>query len=548
MPRRSLWLPLGALFVCLVILAGCKKKRVDTGSEESDPAPTPGATPTAVSSDAFVFAHVDVKSIRTGTLFTEIKQTVEKTGEWNKFEEEALQNTGIKPTDIDSVDAFVFDIPNRGPSKTVVIVTANKAFNKTPILREAANKTPDSRGFYEIQKGELIHFPDDKTFVHLHADLAQKYLDGYAKNRSGWPLSADTTRAATGHTAVVTVNMDKLPPEARSAPDAKQLGALLSAKSVVVTADLKGKELSATVRGTFPDATQAAAAKQTASDYVGFVTAMMSQTAGGKGPPEMAAFQPAITEGLRALKAAKFEVVGSDVVVTASYKADFDIGRILADVMKQGRESVPKITAQNNLKQIGLALYNYSATYNNRIPVLGVGANGALLKTAAEKPLLSWRVALLPYMEQGNLYAQFKLNEPWDSDNNKKLIEKMPKVYAPVTGPGKPGYTHMQMVVGPNAMQPPFVVFPTSITDGTANTIAIVEAAEPVIWTKPDDVMFPGKELPTDFRKKFGGQFPGGFHVAMWDSSVRFVTDGVSSRTLSAALTPSAGDILGKDW
>jgi len=75
-----------------------------------------------------------------------------------------------------------------------------------------------------------------------------------------------------------------------------------------------------------------------------------------------------------------------------------------------------------------------------------------------------------------------------------------------------------------------------------------VEAAEPVIWTRPADVMFPDKELPKDFRKKFGGLFPGGFTVALWDGSVGFVPDTVSDRTLSFALDPADGQVLGSDW
>ena len=170
------------------------------------------------------------------------------------------------------------------------------------------------------------------------------------------------------------------------------------------------------------------------------------------------------------------------------------------------------------------------------------------LKTANDKPLLSWRVAILPYIEQVDLYKQFKLNEPWDSPNNKKLIEKMPKIYASPK-PGKPGYTHVQMVIGPNAMSPVGTKFPASFPDGTSNTIAVIEAAEPVIWTKPDDVMLPGKELPKDLKKKFGGLFPGGFNVAMWDGSVRFIPDSVSDQTLgNSRSNPKDGMTLGKDW
>ncbi|MCI0699689.1 MAG: DUF1559 domain-containing protein, partial [Planctomycetia bacterium] len=182
------------------------------------------------------------------------------------------------------------------------------------------------------------------------------------------------------------------------------------------------------------------------------------------------------------------------------------------------------------------------------LPVHGVGATGLPLKLPNEKPLLSWRVAILPYIEQDNLYKQFKMNEPWDSAHNKKLIEKMPDIYYPVGGVRKPGHTHLQMVIGPNAMQPVGTRIPASFPDGTSNTIAVVEASGSVIWTKPDDVMLPGKELPKDFRKKFGGLSPGGFNALLWDGQVRFIPDKMSDRTLGIALNPRDGMILPSDW
>ena len=175
------------------------------------------------------------------------------------------------------------------------------------------------------------------------------------------------------------------------------------------------------------------------------------------------------------------------------------------------------------------------------------GAKAMPLKNATDKPLLSRRVALLPYLEQDNLYEQFKLDEPWDSANNKKLIEQMPKIYAPPK-PGQAGYTHLQMVIGPNALPPFGMRIPASFPDGTSNTIAVVEAAEPVIWTKPDDVMLPGKDMPKDLKKKFGGLYPGGFNVLMWDGSVT-VRSGYGQRSdASLALNPRDGMVLGKDW
>ena len=76
-----------------------------------------------------------------------------------------------------------------------------------------------------------------------------------------------------------------------------------------------------------------------------------------------------------------------------------------------------KITNVNNLRKICSAIINCSKENKGLMPQDIVDKAG--------KPLLSWRVAILPFVEQEELYAQFKLDEPWDSDNNKKLIAKI---------------------------------------------------------------------------------------------------------------------------
>ncbi len=544
MPRRSLVVPFGILFTCLVLVPACKKKPIPTAS-----APEPGAAPSAVSSDYLLFAHLNVKDIRDGAIFTEVKQAFAKASggaDWDQLEGQIGREAGVKPTDVDAVTVCVTEISERGEPNFVLIVAANKPMSKTSAFGLNPQSRPDARGFYKAPGGELIHFPNDKTAVLLSPALVPQYLDGYAKNQiSGWPLTPDLTKSAAGHTALVSARVDKLPAEARNSHEFKDFAPFLTARAVTVTADLKGKELSAAARATFPDATTASRAKEKGQELIKMATGEVEKLMTGKS--DLAAVLPVVKEAHRALQAAKVEVAGTDLTLTANYRADFDIGQMVTEAVKKIRESAAKMSALNNFKQIGLALHNY-ASANNRVPIHGVGPKGALLKNANEKPLLSWRVAVLPYIEQDNLYRQFKFDEPWDSEHNKKLIDKMPKVYAPVNKPGKPGYTHMQMAVGPNALQPPFVVFPGSFPDGTSNTIAVAEAAEPVVWTKPDDVMLPGAALPKDLKKKFGGVQPGGFNVAMWDGSARFIPDTVSERTLGLLLNPRDGQVIPSDW
>jgi prepilin-type processing-associated H-X9-DG protein len=187
--------------------------------------------------------------------------------------------------------------------------------------------------------------------------------------------------------------------------------------------------------------------------------------------------------------------------------------------------------AEKNLKQIALAWHNYADT-NNHFPGYECDKDG--------KALLSWRVQILPFIEQEELFKQFKLDQPWDSDHNKKLIDKMPKLYAPVRGKLDDGLTYYQAFTGSHGLISPGkqVTF-VNITDGTSNTLMCVEAAKPVIWTKPDDLEFNGKNLPA-----LGGLFDGKFHAAFCDGSVRRFRKEIKAETLIGLITPNGGEVF----
>jgi hypothetical protein len=529
------------------VVAGCgKKPAVEPGG--SEPAP---AVLVPVRSDYVLFAQLNAKAIREGALYTELKQAIEKNGVtkmWDDGEAGLAKELGFKPTDVNTVTVVIAETPPRAEPKMVVIVASNKPVQKGVALLSRGAGPPDARGFYKSGQA-LVHYPDDKTAVMVHPDLAQKYLDGYAKDRSGWPLTSELVSAAAGHTAFATVDVQKLPLKDMNPRETQEFGSLLSAKTLTFTADLAGKSLKLSGRAGFPDAASAEkAATKLREFHTQAVQMVDSVTKAGSNAPDILAqpsFKPAVTEVQRGVKEAKFEVSGSDVVLTGGFTMNVDLNTLVADAVKNMRETAPRITAQNNLKQMGLALHNHASASAGLVPI---HSHYNLQAKPGDKPLLSWRVAILPFIDQDELYRQFKLDEPWDSEHNKKLIPMMPKTYASPAKPGKPGYTPYQMVIGKTALQPPMIRFPAGIPDGTANTIAIVEAAEPVVWTKPDDIMFPEKELPKGFRKKFGGEFPGGFHAMMWDGSVRFVKDSVSERTLGFALNPADGMVLGTDW
>jgi hypothetical protein len=187
-----------------------------------------------------------------------------------------------------------------------------------------------------------------------------------------------------------------------------------------------------------------------------------------------------------------------------------------------------------NLEEIGLAFYKYTDKY------LRPPTN---LVSKDKKPLLSWRVQLLPFLGQDELYKQFKLDEPWDSEHNKALIAKMPKLYAPVRVKADPGKTFYQAFGGSHGWLKPGADIPASFPDGSSNTFLIAEAAKPVVWTKPDDLTFDGKDVPA-----LGGLFDGKFHAVMGDGRVNRFRKGIDPAILKLLIDPADGKRLPDDY
>lgn len=217
-----------------------------------------------------------------------------------------------------------------------------------------------------------------------------------------------------------------------------------------------------------------------------------------------------------------------------------------------------RMVTTNNMKQLGLAMFGYADQHNGSLPAAGMPAPNTPPNQPGT-PLLSWRVYMLPYLEQENLFRQFRLNEPWDSPHNKNLIAQMPKVFeTPGRTTPQAGMTYFQVITTPQqpggqrnpAESAPFggtvrPRIPASFMDGTSNTILIVEAANPVIWTKPDDVIYQaGGPMPT-----FGDPTKDYFIVCLADASARSINrKSISERTLRNAITPADGQLLGPDW
>jgi Protein of unknown function (DUF1559) len=206
-----------------------------------------------------------------------------------------------------------------------------------------------------------------------------------------------------------------------------------------------------------------------------------------------------------------------------------------------------KVHSNSSLKQIGLAIHNYHDV-NGDLPHNTYDRDG--------KPLLSWRVHILPFIVEDPLYKQFKLDEPWDSPNNIRLLNQMPVIYTRPAdrGTGRETRTYYRGFSNPGAVferragevWPPNPAIRTGLLqlsdlkDGSSNTILVVESGDPVEWTKPDDLdASPGLPFP-----KMGGMRwrNGKFQALMCDGSTRSFPVDIDEEKLRALISHSGGE------
>ncbi len=213
---------------------------------------------------------------------------------------------------------------------------------------------------------------------------------------------------------------------------------------------------------------------------------------------------------------------------------------LLLPAVSRVREAAERAQSQNNLKEMAIGVIRNADENNGKI------LDEAAIHSPLRKPLLSWRVAILPQIDQGTLYQQFHLDEPWDSTHNQQFITRMPKVFAhpAFKDEAAKGLTPYRALVGPGTGFARGSRYPASFTDGVSQTMMLVEAEEHVPWTKPDELVYnPQGPLP-----RFSTRSKAGFSAAMWDASVRTVLRNVSEPTLRGAITASGGEVLGPDW
>ncbi|MEO2023243.1 MAG: DUF1559 domain-containing protein, partial [Pirellulaceae bacterium] len=232
-------------------------------------------------------------------------------------------------------------------------------------------------------------------------------------------------------------------------------------------------------------------------------------------PRELPAeIRPLIKEALKFLASIKPTQTGDrmDVAVGLSASQLASLQKPFLESVTNARTAARRMASKNNLKQIAIAIHNFHDTYR-QFPVGESPNEQGPIHYRNGKPLLSWRVHLLPYVEQDPLYRQFKLDEPWNSPHNIKLLDRIPPVYVNPNQPGLGNKTTYLAPIGPGSIfgSNKRMAF-RNVTDGTSNTIMFMQVGsdKAVPWTKPEDLKYDLKD-PLGSLGNIGETFTAGF-------------------------------------
>jgi hypothetical protein len=216
------------------------------------------------------------------------------------------------------------------------------------------------------------------------------------------------------------------------------------------------------------------------------------------------------------------------------------LGYLLAGAVERVRDAADRITC--NLGGLRIALYNYQDTHGGLPP--------AILHDKDGRPLHSWRVLILPFIEETQLYEEFRLDEPWDSPHNLALLQRMPKTYGE---PRRklahlpPYHTVLHVFVGRDTLFEERALQKSSlgtldlrkeiagrkIPADDEDQLLFVEAGEPVPWTKPQELPYdPNRPLP-----ELRGLFRDGFRACLNHNSHHFIRYDTDEAILRALIT-----------
>jgi hypothetical protein len=185
-----------------------------------------------------------------------------------------------------------------------------------------------------------------------------------------------------------------------------------------------------------------------------------------------------------------------------------------------------------------LAVANYHETYGSFPPAYVADRDG--------KPLHSWRVLLLPFLEQRAIHDAYNFAEPWDGPNNRKLADRIGSIYLRSgLESDQSRTTSFVAVVGPEtAWRGSESLSFKDLGDGSTHTLMVVEVPDgEFLWMEPRDLRFDRMSFRINDGSGRGlGSRLGGARVVSADGTVRTLPDDFSPEKLRAMLTANGGE------
>jgi hypothetical protein len=460
---------------------------------------------------------------------------------------------GVALDDLERLTFVATDVTNK---EMWVVFALSKPYDRQKILAlfpPGTQEVKHGNTSYHLTPGRDdtgIHFFDDRIVVVGSSSGIKRYLEQVERKTTAGPLAAALRTAAGKHHLVAAAAPPAQllqPLKSKLPPDAAAFSAFLDLRLAVLVMDQADQTLTFDLSMDFPDGGKADEAKTAIEALLALgkvaLPALKARFAQGPLAPEI---EQVAAWADKTLKSIKPEKDGSTVKV--NLKIDYGevsetlakLGFNLAGGVQNVRQAAAKTQNANNMKQLALAMHIYADARRGQMP-------SAAIHDQKGRRLLSWRVELLPYLEQQALYNEFHRDEPWNSPHNMGLLSRMPAVFRLPGDPEQSTMTHYQVFTGPGT---PFVGklgpnMPRTFRDGTSNTILIVEAARGVPWTKPEDLTnFPGRPI----LPRLGGHYGDLFYAALADGSVFAVPKTISDQTLRNAINPADGMPLGPDW
>ncbi len=517
--------------------------------------------------DAAVFVHANVAKLWGGPVGEQLR--VAKFAEFDRVVADFEAVTGLTPADVTSASAYWPDLRKLVPDIEPFVVTLEltKPIDAGRLVAAAAVacRASGDRTTYRFEKGlltlkyaTLVRGRGDETIkfqevaldmgdaLHPRLSIHVPAAAGVAPRAAG-PQTPALVAAATKD-LVVGVNSAMVPANvgdmnARSDPDRAQLMPLFKADQSLAVGTLTGDTLAVEARFRSADPAVTRDCGKSLGALQTLLTSLLDAGLKGLGKSNDAKDKPllAVLASFKtSIDAAALRTDGTDAVATLAFRTDLPFGLALGAVAgKKSLDARDRSVTQNNLKQLAIALHAHHDAYN-AFPAPAVADKKG-------KPLLSWRVAVLPFIEQGALFTRFKMDEAWDSDHNRKALQdnRMPAVFAlpGVTLPGDKE-TYFRVFVGNGAAFEPLKPLKfNAFTDGTSNTILVATAATSVPWTKPDELAFD----PKGDMKKLLLMDGDGCNVLFADGSARFLKKTLDEVTLKALITRGGGEVINLD-